>query len=94
MRSVTVLKATLHRAALRIFLRSLAAAMITLSLVAMGRVPAAAQVLPLSADLHVQHMFSRAEAGYVEDEIKLARAFQTGTGVERDPASDRMALSG
>ena len=40
----------------------------------------AAQELPLSASLHTdlktERMFSRAEAGYVDDQIKLARAFQ------------------
>ena len=50
----------------------------------------AAQELPLSASLHTdlktERMFSRAEAGYVDDQIKLARAFQLGTGVGRDPA--------
>ncbi len=36
--------------------------------------------------MHVEHMFNRAEAGYVQDQLKMARAYQLGRGVPHDPA--------
>ncbi|HZR27417.1 MAG TPA: tetratricopeptide repeat protein, partial [Terriglobales bacterium] len=51
----------------------------------------AADELPLSADLNsanlnMERIFSRAQAGYIQDQITLARAYQLGRGVKPDPA--------
>src|SRR5882724_11118883 len=44
----------------------------------------ASQVPSLPADLNVERMFSRAQAGYVQDQIALAQAYKLGKGVRRD----------
>src|SRR5215472_7583651 len=45
-----------------------------------------AQNLPIFDDSQIEHLTARSQQGYVEDELKLATAFQFGLGVAPDQA--------
>src|SRR5260370_31831804 len=71
------------RAIIQTSLRGIAAATILLLI---APALATAQDSSLSADMHVEHMFNRAESGYLQNKIKMPRAYQLVKEVPHDPA--------